>query len=967
MIKYKTRAQKPKYLCITDGYTYSDFLSDQELEILAESDVTLDNTLFVPAYYKPLYNDIVLQQGVRQITPGVVGEQENIEHFIELLSGFDLSEVEKVLILGMRASFILNFVSDIPSTTKRYTEQIGEEFVVNFCGEKRTVLYLYHPRYIMNANRSLVAKHRKWLSGGSIQDDVHKRAVILEPKLAVQKVDEVITAYKEGRIPFVVFDTETTSLHPSSGHIFMYSFASGLDGIGYSVPLYLSDIPKNKKLQKVLDEYQPPELPFTISKQQTAELKRKMIELVSSVPIVGHNLKFDIMFLIKEALSLRKVKIFMDTLIHAHNFYAGSPGFKRLGLKDLCKQLFHVPDDWDEEIQRYLSALPRAESSYDKCPAYPMAKYAALDVYYNLLLARHLLSEHKYAKKNKTRHARIMQPIKIIESIIIPFAYAEYSGIAIEKDVNALINQCYEDEIKKYFDIIQNLPVIQQYKKETTIDFRALDVAALERIQKHSFGGSEEKMLAYIEVVEAKVKKIHAAKKKYDKGKITREQLDKVYFNPGSSSMLAEVLYGELYYNLPKKKKFMTDKGVPQSSKAALQFYYETINVDNIDPEDNPKNTPEVLVFLDSLMKLKKVMKLYTTYMGDLDKDTYYPEFKLTGTVTGRLSSGYHTIPGSSDIKRKYTSRWKSKGGLILYADLSQIELRIIASVAQEQAMIDSYCNNIDIHTKTASGIYGKAVEDVTPEERKSAKPVNFGITYQRGVEALADSLNIAKEEAQRMIDSLYAAYPRLKDYVDGQKEFVTQHGYVHSTMGRVIAIPDALSSYPKLKAEGERASVNYPIQSAASDVMQSGIGYLFWEMLRRNYLSLFIGNIHDSLTIDAYPGEIPALVNLVRYATEQYPRDKFPWISCPIVMDVSIGTTWGSVLDCEIEKSTDSEISFKTKGLKRDVEELFEVASRAYDVKMEILEETDAGSFPRTIFIRDDKKLSVKMTIKNK
>jgi DNA polymerase-1 len=197
-------------------------------------------------------------------------------------------------------------------------------------------------------------------------------------------------------------------------------------------------------------------------------------------------------------------------------------------------------------------------------------------------------------------------------------------------------------------------------------------------------------------------------------------------------------------------------------------------------------------------------------------------------------------------------------------ADYSQVELRIIAALAEEENMLEAFNKGIDIHATTASKVFGVELDDVTREMRSNAKTVNFGIIYGISAYGLSQRINISRKEAKEIIDNYFDKYPKIKTYMDKQIEFAREHGYVETVLGRRRYLRDINSRNGTVRGFAERNAINSPIQGTAADLIKIAMINVHKKLHKDNYKSKMLLQVHDELVFDCYKDEQEKLIKMV-------------------------------------------------------------------------------------------------------
>ncbi|HJD00297.1 MAG TPA: DNA polymerase I, partial [Candidatus Dwaynia gallinarum] len=268
--------------------------------------------------------------------------------------------------------------------------------------------------------------------------------------------------------------------------------------------------------------------------------------------------------------------------------------------------------------------------------------------------------------------------------------------------------------------------------------------------------------------------------------------------------------------------------------------------------------------------------------------------FNQTITVTGRLSS---TDPNLQNIPIKYPLGREirkvfipdNEECVILSADYSQIELRVLAHISEDKQMIEAFRNNLDIHKITASEIFSVEEDEVTTEMRNKCKAVNFGIVYGISDFALSQDLKISRKEAKEYMDKYFARYVGVKYYLDNIIEFSKQNGYVRTIFNRIRNIPEIRSSNKIVKSLGERLSMNTPIQGSAADIIKLAMIKVFNRLNSENLKSKIILQVHDELVLNVFKNELDKVSNIVKEEMELCYKDML----VPLVVNISYGENW--------------------------------------------------------------------------
>jgi DNA polymerase-1 len=221
-------------------------------------------------------------------------------------------------------------------------------------------------------------------------------------------------------------------------------------------------------------------------------------------------------------------------------------------------------------------------------------------------------------------------------------------------------------------------------------------------------------------------------------------------------------------------------------------------------------------------------------------------------------------------------------------ADYSQIELRIIAALSKDPAMVKAFQNNEDIHAATAARVFDVPLERVTREQRSNAKTVNFGIVYGVSAFGLSQQTNLSRTESKELIDTYYSSYPQLKQYISKQVNFAREHGYVVTVLGRRRYLKDINSQNTVVRGAAERNAVNAPIQGSAADIIKLAMIQIHRKIKEGNWKSMMLLQVHDELVFDVLKSEKEAFEKMVKTEME----NAFD-IGLPLLVDIGFGENW--------------------------------------------------------------------------
>ena len=348
-------------------------------------------------------------------------------------------------------------------------------------------------------------------------------------------------------------------------------------------------------------------------------------------------------------------------------------------------------------------------------------------------------------------------------------------------------------------------------------------------------------------------------------------------FNLGSTKQLQHILFEKM--SLPIIKK--TPKGAPSTSEEVLQELALEYSL------------PQ------KIMEYRGLTKLKNTYTDKLPKminhrtGRVHTSYHQAVTATGRLSStdpNLQNIPIRNEAGRRVRQAFvPRKGNKIVAADYSQIELRIMAHLSKDKGLLDAFANGKDIHKATAAEVFGIALDDVTTEQRRSAKAINFGLIYGMSAFGLAKQLNIPRNEAQKYMDLYFERYPGVLDYMDSTRESAKEKGYVETVFGRRLYLPDIKASNGARRKGAERAAINAPMQGTAADVIKMAmIKVDDWIAKNASADVTMMMQVHDELVFEIKEDKVDEYVSTIKTLMESAAA-----LNVPLDVEIGIGENW--------------------------------------------------------------------------
>ena len=349
-------------------------------------------------------------------------------------------------------------------------------------------------------------------------------------------------------------------------------------------------------------------------------------------------------------------------------------------------------------------------------------------------------------------------------------------------------------------------------------------------------------------------------------------------FNLSSPKQLGDILFEKLKL-LSKPKKTKTGQ-YATSEEVLSQLASEHPIVANV-------------------LEFRALQKLQSTYIEALPREVnprtgrVHTTFMQAVTATGRLSSNQPNLqnipirtPRGSQIRKAFVPR--NEDYTLLSADYSQIELRIIAALSEEDHMIEAFLQGQDIHRSTAAKVFAVPIEEVTKEQRSHAKTVNFGIIYGVSAIGLSQQTSLTRSQSKELIDTYYQTYPKLKGYIEKQIAFAREHGYVETILGRRRYLPDVYSRNQVVRGAAERNAVNAPIQGSAADIIKIAMVRIAQRLEKEKLATHMLLQVHDELLFDVPKPELEVVTPLIREEMQQAYK-----LSVPLIVEIGTGNNW--------------------------------------------------------------------------
>jgi DNA polymerase-1 len=567
---------------------------------------------------------------------------------------------------------------------------------------------------------------------------------------------------------------------------------------------------------------------------------------------IGHNLKFDLEFLIHNFKW--KVKGQLDDTMLMHHMLDENTAH---GLKDLSTRLTDL-GSYAIELEEAFnvvkrSRIPIEEKHFGKIPTDILIKYTCTDVDATFrlykLFNQQLIEQGLY----DTYRNVVMDVMPVLMKM-------EMTGVRIDKTkIDELKIELKQQIDELHIKISSYLP--GKDKKKLELEQKIKNV--------------EEAQDFYMSSALTTPKKLWELKKQLTDLNTELTNLGEPEINIKSVPQLRKLLYDDL--KLPILKK--TDKGEASTDEETLTLLQEKTN--------HP--------ILTDLLQFRELSKLYSTYVVGLDElispdGRIHTSYLQHRTVTGRLAStdpNTQNIPRESTIRQLFTA---TEGWYFVIADFKQAELRVWSYCSQDEQFIQALTTS-NVHNVIGARLLNKPEDKITKEEKNRVKQAVFGVAYGRGTHSLAAEWKMSYQEAQAFIDKFFAMMPKAYQWLLDQEDFAKKNGYVKSIFGRIRRLPMINSSEESLKAQALRFARNAPIQSASSDLTNLSLIRIDREFERLGMKSRLLMQVHDSVAIESPPEEVKEAVAIMQRCMTTPP---FPEFNVPLAADIEVSDRWG-------------------------------------------------------------------------
>lgn len=783
-----------------------------------------------------------------------------------LLDDIELIKPRAILLLGAKAC---------DSVLKK--KVIGKSRMQKFSytmkdGTDIPVTCAFHPAYVLRNQNQMQRfqgdlKFFKQVLDG--KEKTSKPDALLYPTF--EQLKEYLEYFKTcGRT--VAFDFETNTLQPALGNyrVLCCGFSDGRKTI--VIPLDINWLLRNCFLGASGGLYS--RFGHRLIRGQLLKFVKKFLE-DPMIKKCAQNAKYD-MHVAKYGLDIDVQGVVSDTML-LHSFLYPIEGGH--DLDNIASELLGTGKHKDL-VKKYIGEGKHPEK-WLTIPYHVLAEYCAQDAYVTACVEHKM--QFRVASLDRIQQRQIdsgakisrRMPSSVYGDIIMPGMHALYQverhGILIDVKYNAELSTTLEDDISKLLYKIRSTPTVRKFENDR-----------------------------YKPVLAEEKKRMRDGKRKRQAG-VMQRKFQETLFKPSSSQQMAELLYGDDYFDLtPNERQVSQATG---SISTAAEWIDELVAT---------TNSGIVKAFCKDVQEYKSLRTEKSTFVDRLleftDKDNrVHSSFHQGRARTGRLSSSDPNLQNVKRGSRVRTQFIAAPGHKLINLDYSQIELRVLAAFAQDKRMIEMFNSGHDIHEETARGILG-VKGDVSEDQRVSAKGVNFGVIYGESAWGLAKQLGKSQDVCQDFISRWFAQFPEVAYWQARVKEFAIKYGKVFTMFGRSRTIENAKlkpkygdkDAY-KLQQEALRMAINTPVQGTASDFCVIALTFLVKEFASGRWtphIPNVVSTVHDSIILEVPTNGCNSVARYAKGIMERTPLGflKNQFDNIPIVVDVSIGDTWGSL-----------------------------------------------------------------------
>lgn len=643
--------------------------------------------------------------------------------------------------------------------------------------------------------------------------------------------------YHTGKLEAICVDLETTGLSPyltENPRVVLFSVAYG-EGKAFSIPF---------------DHHESPFVNDMLAKRAIVAMLQELLE---EVPVVNHNLKFDLHWLALMGLEVWKFKVLGDSMLSSWTIWNDT--IQDHSLETLATShvgmISHKQEMDQAKRDAFLALLDQGierDPTMDDIDIDIVHKYCCADTdsalrlfikFEDILRAEELLEPHQ----------RVCIPS------ILPTTEMEINGVRCNGKLLAEVKAEFEQQFKDYYAQLDTWGLTEQL-------LQVLNEKAYEK-------------------AELKGKKPKSVKS----------------FKLTAPATKAALVFDVMGFDVVKEGKL-----APSTDKGVISDLMEECTRHIGEEDDVDGSWAHKLEVLDLVRKFSTAHTIYSRYVKPIPQfidrnGIVHPNFGIRTTRTGRFNCqkpSFHQMPWKSKVKQCFIPIHEN--GLIFSADYSQMELRVLASVTGDLDMIAAFDSGEDIHRLISSMVLGKPQSEVLDAERRRMKTVVFGLVYGRSAKSIAAQEHISAKAAQDLIDKFFARFPKVKEWIKAMQKFAKKHGYVLSPFGFRRLLEAFLSD-----VERNNRAINTPIQGGASDVGVRGFTNV-WKLMRRvpRIKSTMFAQVHDSILFSVAPHELYTMGVLCKKGMVEMPMRELSWLRCMLRADFEFGASWGEMVEAK-------------------------------------------------------------------
>jgi uracil-DNA glycosylase family 4 len=752
-------------------------------------------------------------------------------------------------------------------TRRKITKARGQVFEKLVAGKVRTIIPTFHPAAILRGAWSLFSIVSADLSMAYRRNSAREKPTwsVVNSTSAAAGLVRDITRRAEDSGTSVAFDVETVGLDPyhetdpgGNRTTILGVALSDRVGDGNFIPLW----------------HQESEVDVSVV---VPELRR----LLLAAPIIAHNSMFDSGF--ARVFLCDDVTVGDDTLLMSFLLFAGN----RPHDLETCSMTDLGALPWKSMVEEYRGNFRKiADQHYGNVPLRLLGEYACYDVEATLAL-RDLYFPMIWQSGLGPAYKRLLRAVRV-------FGRIEQRGAFLDLDFLALCEALYPDEQRRIEIELKDIDAVRRFEDQSRKRFSPGNYGHVRWLLYNRNGlALLGRVIAWLRSLKSVVGLEEAIGARIDLS------------NRGHTKMLMRAgIRSPISYTAKGVKNNPNDRW-----KAVSTGDDHLAEIERWCRDAGDYAPKEAVAAIRLVREWKRIEKIRTSFFeplrffsrsGTYNVSVRYDLFSQTGRFRSSDFS-VHTAPKRSDVRRCFVSEWRKRGGVLLTADYSQIELRVMASCAGDPAMIGAFMDGRDIHRETAAAVFGRLPGEVTGPQRDAAKTINFGVLYGRGATAISEATGMGFEEATALVRSYFERFPKVEEWIADQHRTARERGLVEIPTGRLRFLPLASAcdcgkfgcKRCELVKDSMREAQNTPIQGAATDICLDALLQVQDELVGRGMMSRCWLFHHDAISVDVFPGELQDVYDILTVTMRERPRREFPWLKVPTEIDVDLGVRW--------------------------------------------------------------------------